>query len=87
MDELDMQETPDADDIIIELLTELVQQGRDRRAGAVMDPPPEAPAVAEPQDAEMAELEQMLAAPPEEAPPEAPLEENKKKLEDEDETE
>lgn len=67
-------EGPGADEVIIELLTELVQQGRSKRAEGIMSPP--APEAAPPagDESEMAELEQMLGAAPEEAegpPPEA----------------
>lgn len=79
MDPMQMQEQeqgPGADEVIIELLTELVQQGRSKRAEAVMAPPVEEVAPPMGDDTEMAELEQMLgdgSGPPEET--EAPAEE------------
>lgn len=78
------QEEPGADEVIINLLTELVQQGRSRRAEGVMAPPAPEAVEAPPADEEMAELEAMLADP---AAAEAPLEAPPKKPEDEDETE
>ena len=90
MDQMQMQQEEQApelgaDDVIIELLTELVEQGRAKRAEGVMAPPmEEAPPPAG--DDEMAELEQMMAEPPPEAMP--PVEEPPpKKPEDEDELE
>lgn len=62
MEPMQMDEQgPGADEVIIELLQELVQQGKAKRAEAVMAPPVEESAP--PPDAEMAELEQMLAEP------------------------
>ena len=73
--EQEQEQGPGADEAIIELLRELVSQGRSRRAEGVMTP--DAPVETEqpPADDEMAELEQMLAASPEgtqsdEMPPE-----------------
>ena len=69
------------DEVIIELLQQLVEQGRGQRAEGVLNPKPAMPEEMPPmeggEEAEMAELEQLLAQSP------APM----KKLEDEDETE
>ncbi len=80
------QGQPGPDEVIIELLTELVQQGRAKRAEGVMAPPPAAPVDAPPPDDEMAELEAMLADPSAQPPPDA-MPTPKKKPEDEDELE
>lgn len=86
MDEMAMEEQEvGADEVMIQLLQELVEQGRAARGEAVMSPPPaEAPPPAEGDDAGMAELEAMLAEAPPAAPPGAPP---KPKPEDEDELE
>lgn len=70
------------DEVIIELLNELVQQGRSKRAESVMAPPMAPPADGAPADDEMAELEAMMAEQPMDAPgtpPAAPMPPPKKK--------
>jgi hypothetical protein len=88
MDEMQtpQEEGPGADEVIIELLTELVQQGRAKRAEGVMaPPPPEVPPMGG-DEAEMAELEQMLGEAPAEEMAEGEMP-PPKKPEDEDELE
>lgn len=63
MDEMQQPEV-DSDSVIIELLTELVQQGRAKRAEGVMAPPPVEAPPPEAAAGEMEELEAMLGESP-----------------------
>lgn len=89
-----MDAMPGADEVIIQLLQQLVEQGRTKRAEGVLQPPMEAPTAPAPggEEEEMAALEAMLADESAEAgaPPsseEGDFPPPKKKSEDEDELE
>jgi hypothetical protein len=90
MDELDNQQEEQSeagvDDMVIAALEHALELARGQRAESVMKPPAPAPEEAPPgaEDAQMAELEQLLAEPPEAAPPPLP---KKPGEEDDEETE
>lgn len=54
-------EGPDAEEVVLQLLQQLAQKGKMKRAEGVLSPPQQAAPMGEASEEEMAELEAMLA--------------------------